>query len=146
MSSMHDLGELQLAVMNVLWTQKQASVRETLEALQQDRKPAYNTVLTTLRSLEKRGLVVHECLPDSRKYVYRPVVSSHDAIGDILQDVLGRLFAGSPAMLIKYLVRTEGFSLVELREIRRAVERQESQIIANRVSPPPLSQPGGKNI
>lgn len=142
MSSMHDLGELQLAVMNVLWTQKQATVREVLEALPQDRRPAYNTVLTVLRNLEKRGLALHEALPNSRKFVYRPAVSSHDAISDILQDVLGRLFAGSPALLIKYLIQTEGFSLAELRSVRRAVEQQESKVLANRASDQPAVQKG----
>src|SRR5579871_1434510 len=98
------LGELQLAVMNVLWTRQEATVREVLERLVTPRRPAYTTVLSVLQSLEKRGLVAHDCPEGTRTFHYRPVITAHDARGDILQDVLHRLFAGSPALLIRHLL------------------------------------------
>lgn len=124
----HELGELQLAIMNVLWTCKQATVHDVLAKLPGDRKPAYTTVLTVLRNLEKRELVTHDVTEGSRMHRFRPVVSSHDARGDILQDVLNRLFAGSPALLIKHLLETEGFSLEELSQIKRTLLAQEAAI------------------
>jgi predicted transcriptional regulator len=125
---LHELGELQLAVMNVLWTRKQATVHEVLAGFPDERKPAYTTVLTVLRNLEKRGLVTHDMAEGMRMFRYRPLVTAHDARGDILQDVLQRLFAGSPALLIKHLLETEGFSRKELAEIKQAVEAQERAI------------------
>ena len=120
-----ELGELQLAVLNVLWSRGQAMpVREVLNALPGDRRPAYTTILTVLRNLERRGLVAHEQPDGLRMFLYRPLISSHDTRGDILQDVLKRLFAGSPALLIKHLLQTEGFTLVELHEIQRVVATQ----------------------
>jgi predicted transcriptional regulator len=126
---LHELGELQMAVMNVLWTRQSATVHEVLDSLDSDRKPAYTTVLTVLRNLEKRGLVTHESLEGSRMFRYRPMVSAHDAREDILQDVLNRLFAGSPSRLVRHLLETEGFSLSELREIKHALEQQERAIL-----------------
>jgi predicted transcriptional regulator len=131
-SRLHELGELQLAVMNVLWTRKQASVHDVIAALPQERKPAYTTILTVLRNLEKRGFVNHEAQMGSRMHLFRPIVSSHDARGDILHDVLTRLFAGSPAMLIKHLLETEGFSITELHDIQQTIERQERQARTSR--------------
>ncbi|MCW3100527.1 MAG: blaI 1 [Chthonomonadaceae bacterium] len=119
-----ELGELQLAVLNVLWTCGQATVREVLDRLPGDRRPAYTTVLTVLRNLERRGLVAHVQPDGLRMFVYRPLISSHDTRGDILQDVLNRLFAGSPALLIKHLLQTEGFTLVELHDIQRVITTQ----------------------
>lgn len=123
-----ELGELQLAVLNVLWTCGQATVREVLGALPGDRKPAYTTVLTVLRNLERRGLVAHEQPAGMRMFLYRPLISSHDTRGDILQDVLNRLFAGSPTLLIKHLLQTEGFTLVELHDIQRVITSQTQAI------------------
>jgi BlaI family penicillinase repressor len=124
----HALGELQLAVMNVLWTRREATVHEVLEALPLERRPAYTTVLTVLRSLEKRGKVTHEALEGTRQFRYRPLLSAHDARDDILHDVLNRLFAGSPVLLVKHLLETEGFTLSELRELHRVVESLEEKV------------------
>lgn len=123
-----EMGELQLSVMNVLWTLKRATVAEVMEALPVTRKPAYTTVLTVLRNLEKRGMAAHEPVEGTRMYRYRPLISAHDARSDILQDILNRLFAGSPAMLIKHLLLTEGYSLDELRDIRQVLDAQETLI------------------
>ena len=124
-----ELGELQLAVLNVLWTIGQATVREVLAALSGERRPAYTTVLTVLRNLERRGLVAHEQPEGKRMFFYRPLISSHDTRGDILQDVLNRLFAGSPALLIKHILQTEGFTLTELHDIQRVITIQTQAII-----------------
>ena len=123
-----ELGELQLAVLNVLWTCGQGTVRAVLDALPGDRRPAYTTILTVLRNLERRGLVTHDQPDGKRMFFYRPLVSSHDTRGDILQDVLNRLFAGSPALLIKHLLQTEGFTLVELHDIQRVITAQTQAI------------------
>lgn len=123
-----EMGELQLSVMNVLWTLKRATVAEVMEALPVTRKPAYTTVLTVLRNLEKRGMAAHEPVEGTRMYRYRPLISAHDARSDILQDILNRLFAGSPTMLIKHLLLTEGYSLDELRDIRQVLDAQETLI------------------
>ncbi len=123
-----ELGELQQAVMNVLWTCKQATVHEVLAALPGERRPAYTTVLTILRKLEAKGLIAHDAVEGGRMYRYRPLMSAQTAREDVLNDVLSRLFAGSPALLIKHLLQTEGFTLSELQEIRKALERQERAI------------------
>ena len=128
------LGELQLAIMNVLWSHQVATVHEVLAELPNERCPAYTTVLSVLQTLEKRGLVTHDTAPGSRMFHYRPVLSAHDARGEILQDVLTRLFAGSPALLIRHLLETEGFTLDELRDIRRVIDVQERGVIRTSAS------------
>ncbi len=127
---LHELGELQLTVLNALWTLKQATVHEVLAYLpEEEKKPAYTTVLTVLRKLEKYELITHDAVQNSRMHRYRPLISPQDVREDILNDVLARLFAGSPALLIKYILQTEGFSIAELRDIRSMIETQENQII-----------------
>lgn len=132
----HALGELQIAVLNVLWVRHPATVTEVLAELPLERKPAYTTVLTVLRNLEKRGLVRHEAASGARMFRYRPLVTVQDVRDDILQDVLNRLFAGSPAVLIKHLLETEGFSPAELQDIQRALRLRACAITDETASSP----------
>jgi predicted transcriptional regulator len=111
--------------MNILWTRNGATVHEVRAALAGEKKPAYTTVLSVLQTLEKRKLVTHVPVPGSRMFRYSAVLSAHDARTKILQDVMLRLFAGSPGLLVRYLLETEGFTLNELRGIRDVLDNQE---------------------
>lgn len=102
-----DLGDLQLAVMRILWKRGQATVHETLAEFPPERRPAYTTVLTVLRNLEKRGLVTHNAPNGSRTFTYRPNLSRQETYAGILQDLLDRLFDGSPAALIAHLLESQ---------------------------------------
>jgi predicted transcriptional regulator len=127
-SRINELGELQLAVLNVLWTRQQATVHEVVAALPSERKPAYTTILTVLRKLETHGLVTHQTAEGERMFRYRPLVTAHEARDHILQDVMQRLFAGSPILLVKHLLQTEGYTLAELRDLKATIAAQEQAI------------------
>jgi predicted transcriptional regulator len=130
----NDLGELQLAVLNVLWMHRQATVHEVIAALPSERKPAYTTILTVLRKLEMHGLITHDTAEGARMYCYRPLVTAHEARDHILQDVMQRLFAGSPVLLVKHLLQTEGFTLSELRDLKATIAAQERAITGSAAS------------
>lgn len=124
----NDLGKLQLAVLNILWARPDATVHEVLAEFPADPRPAYTTVLTVLRNLEQRGLVMHEAVAGTRMFRYRALVSAADRRNGILQDVLHRLFDGSPALLVAQLLEMEELSQAELRRIRAAVEACERRL------------------
>ncbi len=126
------LGDLQQGVMNLLWTRQNATVHEIRDALQLEKKPAYTTVLSVLQSLEKRGLVEHDAVIGSRMFRYRALLSAHDARAEILQDIMNRLFAGSPVVLVRHLLETEGFTVRELTSIREVLDRQEKAVIGGK--------------
>ncbi len=64
------LTEAELRIMNVLWDRGSATVHEVLEALPAKPALAYNSVLTIIRILEKKGYVKH--VKDKRAHVYTP--------------------------------------------------------------------------
>jgi len=70
------LTEAELRLMDVLWQKRHATIAEVTEALPPP-PIAYNTVLTTMRILERKGYVAHE--EDGRAYVYRPLIEKDDA-------------------------------------------------------------------
>ena len=127
------LRELQQTIMTIMWSRQSATTQEIIAELS-DPAPGYTTIVSVLQSLEKQKLISHSTAAGSRSYVYRATLSSYDARGEMLQDVMHRLFAGSPALLVRHLLETEGFSLQELRAIRDVLERQERAITGSSIS------------
>jgi predicted transcriptional regulator len=118
----NDLGQLQLSVMQVLWTKGKGSVRDVLNALDYEPTPAYTTVLTVLRNLEKRGLVAHQAVPGTRMFEYRSVVSAQDTCTERLHELLYHWYASSPMRLIVELIRIGDLSAEERAELRRMLD------------------------
>ena len=111
------LGDLQLQVMEEVWRRGQATVADVHEALAAQRKIAYTTVLTTMRALERRGMLTHEAV--GKAYLYQPAVSREQytraSVGKLVDD----LFDGRRDRLLCHLLGTERISRSELARIRR---------------------------
>ncbi len=101
-STMTD-GELRL--MHVLWDKGQATVGEVVSALKTSPKPAYNTVLTLLRIMEKKGYVSHR--KEGRAFTFVPEIGRADASRSALQTLVNRFFEGSPRLLMLNLIDEE---------------------------------------
>jgi len=72
MTRTRTLGDLQLAIMRILWQRREATVAEVHRALFDERRLAPTTIATMLVKLEKKGVVTHRL--EGRRYVYRPSV------------------------------------------------------------------------
>ena len=84
------MGELEQAVMDILWNRPDPlSVRDVHELLAHDRDLAYTTVMTVLDRLAKKGLVVRNL--DGRAWMYRPANSRAAQIAAEMLDLMGRL-------------------------------------------------------
>ena len=86
----------ELDVMAVLWERGPSTVAEVRQALDDDL--AYTTVLTVLRTLEDKGHVAHR--EEGRAYRYHATVAREAAGESALRRLLGKLFAGSPELLL----------------------------------------------
>ncbi|WP_433557386.1 BlaI/MecI/CopY family transcriptional regulator [Pseudonocardia xinjiangensis] len=85
---MRGLGELEAAVMDVLWSSPEPPhrVRDVLEELTPQRKLAYTTVMTVLDNLHRKGWVQREM--DGRAYRYRPSATREEVTARALRDLL----------------------------------------------------------
>ncbi len=107
MDQIDGLTDLQLTVMQVLWSQGEATAAEVRRALPAkrtgagERPPAITTVATLLSRLEKKGLVAHRA--DGRQFVFRASVGEPQVRAALVDAVLRRLFRGDRAALIRYL-------------------------------------------
>jgi len=116
------LGELQLQVMDVVWRMGRATVADVHEHLSAGRKIAYTTVLTTLRALERRGMVRHE--QAGKAYVYEPAVDRDQYTTSSVGKLVDDLFGGQTEGLLCHLLGAERLTQSELAEIRRMLKRQ----------------------
>lgn len=111
-------GELRL--MRVLWDRGEASVGDVVQALKERPKPAYNTVLTLLRILERKGYVTHR--KDGRAFVFVPIVDKLNATRSALKTLVNRFFEGSPKLLILNLLEDHDLSSEALQQLKERVE------------------------
>ena len=122
--SKHTLGDLQHAIMRVLWQHNEATVAGVHDALFEERGLAPTTIATMLRKMEDKGVVEHRV--EGRQFVYRPTVSEMEVRSSMVGELLDRLFAGDPAALVSHLVADHSMDeseLAELRALLAAAER-----------------------
>ena len=111
-------GELRL--MRVLWEKGQATVGEVVEALTIGPKPAYNTVLTLLRIMEKKGYVSHR--KDGRAFIFLPEVGRAAASRSALQTLVNRFFEGSTRLLMLNLLEDEQLAPDVVKQLKERIE------------------------
>jgi len=133
--NLRDLAPRERQVMDSLIALGGGSVREVRAQLANP--PAYDTVRSILRALERKGYVVHN--RDGRRFVYVPALSKQQARRQALERVVGTLFDGSiPAASLALLGLIEddpGEDLV--KELRRLVSVAEE---AQRKASPPANE------
>ena len=121
----HTLGELQHAIMQVLWARDEATVAEVHEALFDERGLAPTTIATMLRKMEDKGVVAHRV--EDRHFVYQATVTEDDVRSTMVGELLDRLFAGDPAALVSHLVADREIDDDEIERLRRLLENAEKR-------------------
>ena len=114
-------GELRL--MRVLWRQGPSTVAAVVDAVDGADRPAYNTVQTIMRILERKGFVSHR--KDGRAFVFQALVDESHARKHAIRHVLDRFFDNSPGSLVLSLLEHEDVPASELRQLRELIQRHE---------------------
>ena len=126
MTEQHQLTDLQVAIMRVLWERGQATVAEIHEALLPERGLAPTTVATLLSRLEKRGIVKHRSA--SRQYVYYPAISENEVRRSMVSDLAERLFDGDVAELVSHLLSEREMSAGDLEKVKELIASHEARL------------------
>ena len=120
-----NLTPLELEIMHVLWMEGPANVQTVQQHLA--RELAYTTVQTMLNILHRKGKV-KRTLKD-RAYLYKPVVSRSQVVGQHMSDIVDRLFGGSAESLVMSLLETKHLTPKKLARLQKLLEenREEKQ-------------------
>lgn len=124
MNETHQLGNLQLAIMRVLWARGEATVAEVHDALRGERERALTTIATMLTKMERKGVVRHRS--EGRQFVYLPTVSERDVRRSMVADLTERLFEGDVTALVSHLIAEQEIDPLELAELRRLIAEREA--------------------
>jgi predicted transcriptional regulator len=111
--------------MDVLWDKGASSVQQILDALPASRPLAYNSVLTTIRILEKKGYVKH--VEEGRAHIYRSVVGRKDATRSEIRHLVSRFFQDSRDLLVLNLLEERGIDAEELQRLRELLKESNKQ-------------------
>jgi BlaI family transcriptional regulator, penicillinase repressor len=114
------LTEAELRLMDVLWMKGLATVQQVLESLPKKQPLAYNSVLTTIRVLEKKGYVKH--VKDGRAHVYMPLVGQKEATRFEVRHLVNRFFKNSHELLVLNILQDQSIEAEELARLRRMLE------------------------
>lgn len=118
--SIAPLGETEMEVLQHVWALGEATVADVLDRITAQRPVAYTTVMTVMKKLATKGFL--DFAADGQTYVYSPARPPEEVRQQILQDLLDKVFRGSPAALVQTLVGNEALDPDELERIRAVVQ------------------------
>ena len=115
-----ELTRAELEIMQILWDRGSGFVNDILEALPEP-KPAYNTVSTVVRILEKKGFVDHKAYGKSHEYY--PIVDRDSYTQGFMSSVLNNFFGGSASRMVSFLSSNRSISMEEADEIMKLLKK-----------------------
>ena len=118
---MQEITKAQEDILKALWKIKEGAVSDVLGALPEP-KPAYNTVATVIKVLEKKEYVSHKTF--GKTHVYFPLVSKNDYGKYLLRDTLNGIFGGSLSSMVSSFVKGKDVSLQELEELKQMLDNE----------------------
>ena len=119
--AMKELTKAEEQIMQVLWRLEKAIVRDVVEDLPEPR-PAYNTVSTVVRILEKKGFVSHRAYGKTHEYF--PVVSRDEYRKSYVKSFIRRYFGNSFQEMVSFFASGRDVSLQGLEEVRRLLHEE----------------------
>ena len=115
--------EAELAILRVLWRRGPSTVKEVHEALAAP--TAYTTTLKLLQIMTDKRLVLRD--ESQRAHRYRARLAEAQTEGQLVGDLLDRVFDGSASRLVQRALSARPASTDELAEIRRLLDRLEGE-------------------
>jgi predicted transcriptional regulator len=117
--------------MNALWLKGPGTVQQVLDWLPERPPLAYNSVLTTIRILEKKGYVGH--LKDGRAHVYQPLINREEASRSEIRHLVGRFFQNSHEALLLNILGDKEIDERELKRLRELLNAHSGRAAARDV-------------
>ncbi|MEN8156937.1 MAG: BlaI/MecI/CopY family transcriptional regulator [Bacteroidota bacterium] len=116
---MTTLTKAEEQVMKILWDQREGFVKELLQHFPEP-KPAYNTVSTIIRILEKKGFVDHRSFGKSHQYF--PLVSREQYRNERFSTLMKEYFNNSMQQVLSHFGKTGSLNMKEADEIIKMME------------------------
>ncbi|MEM6841884.1 MAG: BlaI/MecI/CopY family transcriptional regulator [Bacteroidota bacterium] len=116
---MKELTKAEEQVMQILWQIRKGFVKDILAKMEEP-KPAYNTVSTIVRILEKKGFVGYTAY--GKTHEYYPLIDKKTYSSFFLKNFLGSYFGGSFPKLVSFFAQENDMDLREFEQLMKYVE------------------------
>ena len=116
-----ELTKAEEQVMQVLWKLEKAFVKDILDNMKSP-KPAYNTVSTIIRILQKKEFVGHYSFGKSHQYY--PLITKEEYRKQFFKGFLSRYFSGSFNQLVSAFSEEENMSVEDMEELKSLIEKK----------------------
>lgn len=117
------LGELEIAVLRLVWREQPCTERQISDLLQQERPVARTTVLKTMQRLEAKGLLKR--LPGESPVRFKAVHDAKRVLPELVRRFVERVLGGQSNPLVAYLADSERLSdedVAALEDIARKID------------------------
>src|ERR1700716_2050789 len=119
------LTKLELQIMDALWTQRQASIRDIQEAFPEKNRPAYTTIQTTVYRMEAKK-AVRRVKKVGNFHIFDPAVSRSAAQRRLIDDLLA-LFGGRTQPVMAHLIESGKLTLADVKEAEKTLRKLEGK-------------------
>jgi predicted transcriptional regulator len=123
--SLHELTDLQLSIMQEVWSRRTATVTEVHDALVAGTGLAKKTIGTMMARLEKQGLLVHSS--EGREFVYEATVTRDEVGRAKMRSALDHLFGGSLPALVSHALEAKDVAPGDVKRVRSLIEEWEKK-------------------
>ncbi len=118
---MKRLTKAEEEIMQILWDLEKGFVKDIIQELP-DPKPAYNTVSTIVRILEKKGFVSHRVFGNAHQYY--PLINKEDYTKAYVKSIMRDYFSDSFKEMVSFFTKDENITIEELEAIRKLLNEE----------------------
>ena len=115
----------ELDVLNILWGRGPCTAREVWNVLNQRRERHYTSVNSLLNTMVEKGLLKRQS--DQRAFVYEAATAREKTQGELVKDLVGRAFEGSPSGLVLQVLDQCDPSPEEMAQIAKMIQQYRKQ-------------------
>ena len=119
--------ELELEILKILWEDSPLPVRDVRTKLETEagRPLAHSSVITILNIMHRKGFLKRR--KEGKSFLFSPKVLRENITGNIMDDVMSKLFDGSPAGMMLNLLETSDIDSDELAKIQKLIKQKEKE-------------------
>ncbi|NQZ90296.1 MAG: BlaI/MecI/CopY family transcriptional regulator [Colwellia sp.] len=119
----NQLTDVEQRILEVLWKEGEASVKDIAQALSEEKPTAYTTAQTMCKILEEKGYA--EYRKEGRAFIYRAKISQKEARQGALTSLLNRFFGSSPELLAQHLMEESNINLDDLQSLQDQIDKED---------------------
>lgn len=115
------LTEVELELMNIIWSLHKVTIKEVVSHLAKERSLAYTTVATVVKVLEQKGFL--SCQKNSYAHVFVPLVSKADYENTCIDHMVANVFDGEPLALVQRLLTAKKLQTDDIQALEEALKQ-----------------------